>query len=309
VELSSKCTLKCPRCPRTELRPDNLNEEFKFSEFKTAFADVINDVKKFVFCGDIGDPIYCTDLIEIVEYIKNNSNACISIITNGSYKKQEWWVELGKHLTDRDTVTFSIDGWDQASNEKYRVNCDWDSIMVGINALREHSQCRLKWSAICFSFNERDMNKIMDTAKELAFDEFQYVLSTKFDGRYSINGVDPLKPRVAFSRTGQYASTSLILDRAAPLYHTTTQPNKHEWAKCIRCEKEMFVNVEGLVFPCPWFNSGYQENDFVEKYKDQLNIKKRPLHEVLNDTLWDEFVTRIETMPLEVCKIKCKDGK
>lgn len=309
VELSSKCTLKCPRCPRTELHPDNLNKEFTLEQFKSAFSDVLNTVKKFVFCGDIGDPIYCTDLIKIVEYIKQNSNACIVIVTNGSYKKQEWWLDLGQHLTDRDTVSFSIDGWDQKSNEQYRVNSDWDSIMVGAKTLKQYSKCRLKWSAIYFSFNEDKFGKMSELAQDLGFDEFQYVLSAKFDGRYSVNGVDPLKPKVAYSTSGQYISSSTVFGRWAPLYDLKLGADRHEWAKCLKCEKEMFVNVEGLVFPCPWFNSGYQENDFVEKHKDRLNIKQRSLKEVLEDPMWDEFVTRLETMPLEVCKIKCYESR
>lgn len=270
---------------------------------------MLDTVKKFVFCGDIGDPIYCTDLIKIVEFIKQNSNACIVIVTNGSYKKEDWWKELGKHLTHLDTISFSIDGWDQQSNEQYRVNSDWDSIMLGIKTLREHSGCRLKWSTICFSFNEDHITKISDHAKELGFDEFQYVLSSKFDGRYAVNGVDLLKPKAGFSNTGQYVANSTVFRRLPPLYGMILNAKNHEWAKCIKCEKEMFVNVEGLVFPCPWFNSGYQENDFVEKYKDRLNIKQRSLKEVLADPMWDEFVTRLETMPLEVCKIKCYESR
>jgi hypothetical protein len=68
----------------------------------------------------------------------------------------------------------------------------------------------------------------------------------------------------------------------------------------------MFINVDGLVFPCPWFNSGYQENDFVQKYRDRLSVKTRSLTEVLADPMWEEFITRLAVFPLEVCKLKCK---
>lgn len=89
--------------------------------------------------------------------------------------------------------------------------------------------------------------------------------------------------------------------------HPIKSQKTHEWARCLNWQKELFVNVDGLVFPCPWFNSGYQENDFVQKYRDRLSIRKRSLDEVLTDSIWEEFVTRIETMPLEVCRIKCRD--
>ncbi len=309
VELSSKCTLKCPRCPRTELHPDNLNKELSFEDFKNAFAEVLPDVKKFLFCGDVGDPIYCTDLIKIVKYIKQNSSAQIRLVTNGSYKKAEWWLELGQHLTEEDVVTFSIDGWDHDRNIKYRVNSDWDSIMLGIKTLCENSVCKLKWSAICFSFNESMMNRMAEIAQQMGVDEFQYVYSSKFDGRYLVNGVDPMKPKYKFSTTGQYGTYSITTRRKIRPPDIKIYPDNHEWARCVRCEKEMFISVDGLVFPCPWFNSGYQENDFVQKYKDRLNIKTRSLKDILADDMWDEFVTRLETMPLDVCRIKCYESR
>lgn len=309
IEISSKCTLKCPRCPRTELDPDGLNQEISLAQFKKAFpVPQLQNIKKIVFCGDIGDPIYATEFVDIVAYIKSFSAVDLSIVTNGSYKKTAWWEALGQWLSNRDTVTFSVDGWDQESNEKYRVNSDWDSIIAGINALRASSDCRIGWSSIYFNFNEDRMEQIKALATELGCDEFQVVSSNKFDGRYSINGIDPLKPinsnNVAH---GVYIKAASTINRPKPIHMTYIMPQGHEWARCLQWKKELFINVEGLVFPCPWFNSGYQQNDFVEKYRDRLSVKDRSLEEILDDPMWEEFITRIETMPLDVCRIKCRD--
>lgn len=310
IELSSKCTLKCPRCPRTELDPDSLNREFSIDEFKSAFPkNLLDNVNKIVFCGDIGDPIYATDFIDIISYVKNYSYAQVVIVTNGSYKKPEWWARLGKLLTPQDTVTFSIDGWDNDSNNLYRINSNWESIISGLKSLRTNSNCRIKWSSIYFSFNETRMSHIEQLAKDLGCDEWQAVSSTKFDGRYAIDGVDHLKPtNPAYIGAGVYTTHPVIFTQPKVVNLTQTV-NQHEWARCLNWKKELFINVDGLVFPCPWFNSGYQQNDFVEKYKNRLNVKKRSLDEVLDDSMWEEFMTRIETMPLEVCRIKCRDCK
>ena len=85
VELSSKCVLKCPRCPRTELQLDRLTQEITLGEFKSGFpVDVLSKIEHFIFCGDIGDPIYATEFLEIIEYIKQNSSVRVRIVTNGS---------------------------------------------------------------------------------------------------------------------------------------------------------------------------------------------------------------------------------
>ena len=70
IEISSKCTVKCPRCPRTELRPDSLNKEITLGEFKSAFdSATLSKIDDIVFCGDIGDPIYARDFLNICRYI------------------------------------------------------------------------------------------------------------------------------------------------------------------------------------------------------------------------------------------------
>jgi len=308
IEISSKCTLKCPRCPRTELSPDSLHREITLAEFKQAFpAQVLADVHKIIFCGDIGDPIYAKDLVLICAYIKSNSDTSIHIVTNGSYKNSDWWTGLGQTLTETDQVTFSVDGWDFQSNNQYRVNADFDSILIGARTLRATSKCILNWSAIYFSFNELHMDKIQSLAVSLGFDSFQTVKSTKFDGRYAINGIDSLKPK-NISNSGVYERTTLsVTNKTMPIIDYGIK--KHNWARCLNHQKELFINVDGLVFPCPWFNSGYQQNSFVQEHKDKLSIKTRSLSEVLQDDVWSELIQMFDTNPLEVCKIKCKHGQ
>jgi MoaA/NifB/PqqE/SkfB family radical SAM enzyme len=293
------------------LKPGTLNQEFSIEEFKIAFPpETLMNVKKIIFCGDIGDPIYATDFLEIVEYAKQFFIQ-LFIVTNGSYKKESWWLKLASLLNHEDTVQFSVDGWDNVSNNIYRVNSDYDSIIAGIKTLRKNSNCIIKWSTIYFNFNENRMDDIKQLAKSLGVDVLQTVSSTKFDGRYSIDGQDPLKPKNEQHHNSSKVylqTTAKLSDRQIPIRFNYTV-DRHEWARCMNWKKELFINVEGLVFPCPWFNSGYQSNDFVQKYKDQLNVKTRSLNEILADSLWGEFMLRLQVMPLDVCKIKCKDDR
>ena len=165
-EVSSICTLKCPRCPRTEI-PESLVQtqlRLDFFEKNFTFAD---QIKKITFCGDDGDPIYARDFLSIVNFFKQqNPSVNINIITNGSYKTPDWWKNLGNVLNENDQVHFSLDGWDQQSNEQYRVNCDWDSIMSGIHSLRENTTAFLQWDAIVFKFNQHQIDNMKSMAKE-----------------------------------------------------------------------------------------------------------------------------------------------
>ena len=134
IELSSICTLKCPRCPRAEIPESLLNRQLTLDFFKKQIKeDIIKQIKRITFCGNDGDPIYCNDFIPIIKWIKEiNPIISLVIITNGSYKTKDWWKEVALTLNNYDEIHWSLDGWNQESNSQYRVNSDWNSIIKGI---------------------------------------------------------------------------------------------------------------------------------------------------------------------------------
>ena len=59
IEPSSKCSLRCPRCPRQE-HPDIswMQKEISLAEFKRVFThDMLEQTQRFTMCGDVGDPM------------------------------------------------------------------------------------------------------------------------------------------------------------------------------------------------------------------------------------------------------------
>ena len=73
LEPSSKCSLRCPRCPRQE-HPEIswMGQEISLEEFKKIFNnDMLSQVQRFTMCGDVGDPIYTKDYLSIIDYIKS----------------------------------------------------------------------------------------------------------------------------------------------------------------------------------------------------------------------------------------------
>lgn len=314
VEVSSKCVLKCPRCPRTELREDHpqINRDYSLTEFQRVFdSSILSKVKYLSFCGDIGDPIYASDFQEIIRYIKTTSDSTrINIVTNGSYKDPEWWTRLGSMLDQNDRVTFSVDGWDRESNRIYRVNSDWESIIDGIRALRRSSKVNIRWSTILFRFNHHRIDDMCKIASDLGVDQFDVVRSTKFgsnDPRY-INGegVDPLEPE-GYKEIRIYSRSNRNLGRIYNL--PTVKRDVDAWQSCLNGVQMPFVSVDGRFFPCAWFGSGYMENDFLEKYQDRINVRDRGFGAVLEDTCWEELKMRWEMFPPRICEFKCRHGK
>jgi len=305
--------LKCPRCPRTELNLDSLNQEITLADFKSGFPiDTISKIETFLFCGDIGDPIYATDFLKIIEYIKKNSQSRVRIVTNGSYKKTDWWQQLGSLLDHNDQVTFSVDGWNNESNNKYRVNSDFDSVILGIKTLRASSECLIQWSTIYFEFNQDRIKDIQQLAQSVGCNRFQKVKSSKFEGRYMTGNIDLLKPvddLVAGTLVYETDVELLNPDKYVPVVPAVPR-FPHPWAKCLNYKKDLFISVNGVLSPCPWFNNGYQYNDFVAKNQEKMSIKVRSFFDIINDReLWQQLVDRFTTDPLEICQLKCKNAQ
>ena len=173
IELSSICALKCPRCPRAEVPESLLNQQLTLKFFQEQIGlDTIVKIKKITFCGNDGDPIYCKEFLEICEWIKqSNPSVELVIITNGSYKTTSWWIKLAQILNSNDEIHWSLDGWDQTSNEKYRINSDWVSIEQGIKTffLNNHTTYRV-WASIAFQFNQEFIAYQQQLADDIGFD-------------------------------------------------------------------------------------------------------------------------------------------
>jgi MoaA/NifB/PqqE/SkfB family radical SAM enzyme len=315
IEISSKCTLRCPRCARQEVPNGLINTELDLEFFKRNFTEefILNHVEKITFCGDDGDPIYAHDLILVIEYIKSIKPVEIVIVTNGSHKKSEWWEDLGYVLTDDDTVHFSLDGWNNESNNLYRVNSDFDSVVAGIQTLKSVSHCRLVWAAIAFKFNELQLTAMESRARELGMDAFQLTKSTKFGKIYPGYGNnDPLEPSEQnisgshrFERDVTLLSSRGLNSQAntknIQLYKSATEVNGVK-PLCEIGNKGLYIDARGRLFPCCWVANRYSHNSEWKAIATKFDLKRRTLAEVITDDFW---ATTFKTFGWQECQTKC----
>ena len=320
IEPSSICTLKCPRCPRSEISESLLNRQLDLKFFQQQIGDhVVRQIRKITFCGNDGDPIYCKELLEICRWLKScNTEIQLVIVTNGSYKPVEWWSELGSILNHRDEINWSLDGWDQNSNEQYRVNSDWNSIIDGYHTFTKQNQSTYKvWAAIAFRFNQNHINRMQLMADSLGFDLFQLTKSTKFGSHYpdayGIN--DPLCP----DRT-DLVSSSHRFERVLVDLTTKTRPGQHlkeifftragdlqkqqkYSAICLIGNKGVFLNSQGEFYPCCWTANRYEHN---QQWLHKFNLKNRTFRNILEDEFWTTDFLKFDSLE---CTTKCTKEK
>jgi MoaA/NifB/PqqE/SkfB family radical SAM enzyme len=317
IEISSKCTLRCPRCARQEVPDSLINTELDLEFFQRNFtAEFIQaNVEKITFCGDDGDPIYAHDLVPVIRYIKSIKPVEIVIVTNGSHKKPAFWTELGSVLDANDSVHFSIDGWDNESNNMYRVNSDFDSILEGLVYLREASKCQIIWAAIAFKFNENNVDKMINAANRWGVDVFQLTRSTKFGKIYPNYGKDdPLQPvDKLISSTERFEREQHVLRnhvKTESLANIVAFQNSKEIngvrPLCSIGNKGLYIDARGRLFPCCWVANRYTHNKEWQELAERFNLQNRLLTDVLTDDFW---VGEFETFRWQECQTKCAAGR
>lgn len=294
-----------------------LNRQLTLQFFQSQIgADIIAAVRKITFCGNDGDPIYCRDFLDICRWIKSvNPDIHLTVITNGSYRNHQWWTDLGHVLNEQDEINWSLDGWDQGSNQQYRVRSDWQSIMDGYQAFAQvNTKTYRVWAAIAFAFNEDRLDHMQALADQLGFDLWQLTKSTKFGSHYPDqygrqDHLQPTKPHLlAQGHRFQRVSTELT-NRARPsdglkqmFWQRATEISPHS-AICMIGNKGVFLDSQGRFYPCCWTANRYSHNrEWHERAETRFNLWQRSFSDIIKDDFWRQEFLQFRS---HECQSKC----
>jgi hypothetical protein len=275
-------------------------------------ADIVKQIRKITFCGNDGDPIYCREFLEICHWIKSvNPDIQLVLITNGSYKPAEWWTDLGNILDRRDEIHWSLDGWDQHSNEQYRVNSNWPSTQSGIAAFAQSNNTTYRvWAAIAFRFNQDHLDRMQDQARLQNFDCFQLTKSTKFGSKYpdAYGDTDSLEPTninlISASHRFERLTTPLSQkirpgSELKELFRQRAQGLAPYSGICLVGNKGVFLNSQGEFYPCCWTANRYAHN---QHWQGKFDLNQRTFDNIINDSFWQGEFLKFQSLE---CQTKC----
>ncbi len=174
LEITSKCTLFCPECPRTK-DPKEEKHKWKHGEVDISVIEKmmkVPGIQNVIFSGAYGDPIYHTKFIEIIEIVKK-AGMQVTVNTNGSYRSAAWWERLAPLFDAGDMFVFSVDGL--PGKDLYRINSNWPSIETGIKIMTSKSKTKTQWKWIIFKYNENDGIAGYELSQRLNLSEFVMV--------------------------------------------------------------------------------------------------------------------------------------
>jgi len=216
VELTTRCILACPGCSRTQhldIIP-NLKKDID-KELLFRFMEQVTERKYMLFWGNLGDPIYHPDFLEIVEWFSKNKWQEIQISTNGVHSKQ-FWEHAISNWPENVTLKLSIDGLED-TNHIYRVNSKWNKIQELFDIIATTKRkCRIEWKYIIFEHNKHQVDQAVELSKKIGIDDFSLKSSRPLDDSMNLGGTIKevhLKEYFIYdTRIDQMANTYDVLD-------------------------------------------------------------------------------------------------
>lgn len=283
LELTSRCTLSCPACPRTWFA-DKFNRPFPKQDLDldtlTNFLDCETGkaIETLFLCGNHGDPIYYPRLFELIDHFRSTKK--FIIVTNGSFQTPEFWHTLANKLTAKDNIVFSIDGLEH-NNHLYRKNSNWQSVMTGLDIMLS-SHVPVTWKTIIFSYNQNEIEDIRDFAVNKGCD-FSAIRSSRFVD-------DSLVP------DSQYIDSSKLY---AKYESVELDP---------QCQSQEYISADGYYWPCCMISSYFTLHKTVLwKQRQNWTITGKKLDDLrLTLANWQQGVKNDPINAHDVCKMECK---
>jgi hypothetical protein len=293
IEPTNICTLKCSECSRTKFLnkwPSHWKNQSLDIDQLLSFLDIDLTNVPILLCGNYGDPIYHPEFINFVANLKQKG-AILSIVTNGSYKKEIWWKELCNVLTEQDIVQFSIDGSPENFTQ-YRVNGDWESIKVGIETC-VNAQCQTEWKYIPFGYNIDSLDATRKLSEQMKVDRFVVHASNRFN--------DDTLPHLIVSDPQYLRNTyqSQVLWKQSSIKNFSVDPQCHN-------NKMHYISADGYYSGCSRINvfNFYYKSHFGKNRSD-YNINHTSITKILNRPDTIGFYESILTAPELGCQFNC----
>lgn len=327
LEISSYCNAACPQCPRNYFGGKTVSElplaKWSLEDFKNIIEiDLIKQLEQIYFCGTYGEPLTNTSIVDICKYIKHeNPSIKIGIHTNGGIGSKQTYHDLAEYV---DFMAFGIDGLSD-TNHIYRRHVVWKKVIENATAFIQNNGTAF-WDFIVFKHNQHQVDLARDLSKDLGFKKFNVKKTSRF-----------------LDRSHQYSDTLDVQDNQGNYAYTISLPTKKEYINKsysdidkinnlkdyiantkINCNakriKEVYIGVEGYVFPCGWLHDrmyGPDKNhtDDYQKIKNifekiggekKANVFYNNLKDIVNGDWFKEIEnTWFSNNRIERCSIMC----
>ena len=294
IEASSSCTASCRFCSRMQKTRKYGRHALSLDDFRRLPRDFVSSLRRVSFDGNFGDLSTNEEFPEILDHLAGlNAGLPICGHTNGSCQSAEWWASLGPYFKNGDMV-FALDGLGD-THSLHRRGTDFSRVVNNMEAFIKAGGVA-QWQFVVFQHNEHQIEAARDMARDLGCRQFYAIFSRDYDEDLR----EPKTLKVRLKRNAFQQSVKAL-------------PPEARKALCKPIAKgSIYLAADGTVHPCCLAHCMYitQHNrlfkfaaELIEKYKDQINFKTRPIEEIVSGPYFEEMISKAERNPY--CIMKC----
>lgn len=159
--ITSKCNLKCAHCCQ-DLPENNKAVDPSYNDLLRVVDQVVECNPKYIVITG-GEPLLRDDIWDLVRYIKGKGNFELELMTNGTLITEDNVRLINEFF---DSVSISIDGYDNISCEKIRGKGVFEKVISSVKLLKQYGNHKICLSCI----STIDCNKNYELFKKLCDD-------------------------------------------------------------------------------------------------------------------------------------------
>ncbi len=231
IEPANYCNLSCPQCPTGKKLIDKKAQKLGYEDF-CGMVDALSPCLMYLNLYFQGEPFLNNDLPRMIRYAHDKKIlTCVS--TNAHFLDDAMVQQLKESGIDR--LIISLDGYDQASYERYRVGGNFQQVIAAIQRcvaadLPVEVQCLLLAST------ENAKAQMQQLVQQLGVKRFYFKQAQFYDDYLMPQQAENLRYRR--NQQGQWE---------------VKKPRKN---RCFRMLSSVVLDVHGNVLPCCYDKDG-----------------------------------------------------
>lgn len=317
IEPTNVCQARCPQCLRTpadgtvnRTLKDELSLDLIKQQIPVEFWQRLTSIN---FQGSTGDALAYSNLVEMIQYMKQYTSAQFSIHTNGGLGSRATWQGLAEVLNTNDKVIFGIDGLAD-TNHLYRVGVDFATVFKNANTFI-NAGGSAHWQYITFKHNQHQVQIAEALSKELGFKSFYLRTSGRFTNtNYQDVYVDG-------QVTHRIKPSNIAFDQPVHFEHKLKSNIKSAKISCEAIHtKWVAIYADGTVWPCCHLMGWHQTHthnisklinrkldDVIEDYAN-ISLHTHTLEEIINSPVFQtNYPASFDSaQPIPVCVSHCR---
>ena len=197
VSFTTYCNANCPLCQRTDRTTGKKKDSvplwhYDIDKFKQ-LCDQLDDtdINSIHFCGDYGDPMMHPHIEDAIDYVVLQKKKLVQVDTNGGIRDKEWYRKIAQKYEGNLYINFSIDGFDQATNNIYRVDVDFEKAKENCTtfALANPWPGNCNWQMLIFNHNYHQIDDVAEHCEKNGI-RFDFKLNKRHWHRYTVKKPD-----------------------------------------------------------------------------------------------------------------------